>query len=700
MASKILSSPLVSAFNSISSIGQSSKMASRLQSDFVSMINFIETQNAQLDAIELPDKKKIKQISNINVASTFGSPGGLLSSLVSGALDIAGFLGNFFPGRGKTGKPLPFRMPGSKTGSEIKTPKTPKITPRGSKLRFGGVKGLGVLNALFTGLDFYQGLQEGETIGKAATGAGASLAGSIVGGILGSALGPLGTFAGASLGGFVGGWLGDRAYETVTGEGQNVSKKLEQRRKKQFELQKDQEGGGFAEVVNKFDISVSKFEDFIYKSFAGMVNAASVATGSDEVMLDYGLDESSLPQSQEMPGELQDMTAEGGRLPSKSIITSEYGWRWRRLHAGIDFGEDGGMPISVIQPGQVSFAGWNSGGYGNLVQISHPGGSTTNYAHLSKISVKKGQQIEPGTVIGNVGTTGRSTANHLHFEIEVGGKKIPITRYDADKYFRFGGNVKVNPKNGPSAGSMMPQNLGSGSSEQKVMNYLIQQGLSKEQAAGIAGNLKQESGFNPKSGFNGGSHLGIAQWDRTDRWPRISKYVKSIGLDPNTLEGQLAGMVWEAKQRGNWDKIKQTKTSTEAAAYWEDKFEVSGDSPGMRGYENRLRYAREIEKSYKPPGVGGPDMPLTPSQIAAYNSGQLGLTANQIQHYPSYNRPQSSVVMMMPVDTGGPSGSAPVVPSRPSSSDGSSSATMAYSMEGEIVNSFAKIALLTNLSGS
>jgi len=228
--------------------------SAKLQSDFMGFLNFIELQNAELNRIQLPEERKIKRLANLNIASTFGTPGGLLSSLASGALDLAGFLGNFFPGRGKLGKPQ---------STTTKGIKPPRVTPRGKRLRFGGVKGLGVLNALFTGLDFYQGLQEGESVGKAATGAGASLAGSIIGGILGSSLGPLGAFAGASLGGMVGGWVGDRAYEATTGENKpaEVSQKLEQRLKEQEQRQKALAGdGSFSEVMNKFSLAVERFE--------------------------------------------------------------------------------------------------------------------------------------------------------------------------------------------------------------------------------------------------------------------------------------------------------------------------------------------------------------------------------------------------------------------------------------------------------
>lgn len=133
---------------------------------------------------------------------------------------------------------------------------------------------------------------------------------------------------------------------------------------------------------------------------------------------------------------------------------------------------------------------------------------------------------------------------------------------------------------------------GGGSPGDKAMNFLISSGLTKEQAAGIAGNLQQESGFNPSA--SNGSHYGIAQWDKQNRWPKVSAYIKSQGKDPNSLEGQLAGLKWEAEQRGDWAKIKSESSATGAAASWLKNFERSGEKPGQGGYENRMKYAKQL----------------------------------------------------------------------------------------------------------
>lgn len=97
-------------------------------------------------------------------------------------------------------------------------------------------------------------------------------------------------------------------------------------------------------------------------------------------------------------------------------------------HRAIDYAAALGTPIKAIGDGRVTYAGWNSQGYGNMVSIRHNSTYSSNYAHQSKILVKVGQMVEQGQVIGRVGSTGLSTGPHLHFEIVQNGVKInPLT---------------------------------------------------------------------------------------------------------------------------------------------------------------------------------------------------------------------------------------------------------------------------------
>lgn len=113
---------------------------------------------------------------------------------------------------------------------------------------------------------------------------------------------------------------------------------------------------------------------------------------------------------------------EGYIWPARGTLTSGYGWRWGRPHKGVDIAAPIGTPIMAAASGEVISAGWNSGGYGNLVKVKHPNGSVTFYAHNHKIMVRRGQQVKQGQQIAQMGSTGFSTGSHLHFEIRPNGK--------------------------------------------------------------------------------------------------------------------------------------------------------------------------------------------------------------------------------------------------------------------------------------
>lgn len=106
--------------------------------------------------------------------------------------------------------------------------------------------------------------------------------------------------------------------------------------------------------------------------------------------------------------------------PAKGVFTSGYGWRWGRMHKGIDIANNVGTPIVAAKDGLVVFSGWSSG-YGYLVELAHGDGTATRYAHNSRLVVRKGQMVPQGTTISLMGSTGRSTGPHLHFEIRKPG---------------------------------------------------------------------------------------------------------------------------------------------------------------------------------------------------------------------------------------------------------------------------------------
>ncbi|MFQ4134816.1 peptidoglycan DD-metalloendopeptidase family protein [Nodosilinea sp. PGN35] len=105
--------------------------------------------------------------------------------------------------------------------------------------------------------------------------------------------------------------------------------------------------------------------------------------------------------------------------PTRGTLTSGYGWRWGRMHRGVDIAGPVGTPIVAAAPGVVVRSGWNSGGYGNLVDIRHSDGSMTRYAHNSRLLVRQGEQVRQGQQIAEMGSTGYSTGPHLHFEVHL-----------------------------------------------------------------------------------------------------------------------------------------------------------------------------------------------------------------------------------------------------------------------------------------
>ncbi len=112
----------------------------------------------------------------------------------------------------------------------------------------------------------------------------------------------------------------------------------------------------------------------------------------------------------------------GGKLgwPISGRITSGYGKRWGRMHTGIDIDGYKGQPVGAAAAGVVVSVGWE-GAYGKMVVIRHDNGLVTRYGHLSKYEVSVGQKVERGDLIGLVGSTGRSTGSHVHFEVLRGG---------------------------------------------------------------------------------------------------------------------------------------------------------------------------------------------------------------------------------------------------------------------------------------
>lgn len=128
----------------------------------------------------------------------------------------------------------------------------------------------------------------------------------------------------------------------------------------------------------------------------------------------------ALPLRRPMGPEAEQTSAFGHRLDPFT--------RALAMHTGVDFRAETGTPVRSTGAGTVVTAEY-SGGYGNMVEIDHGHGMTSRYAHLSHISVSEGQSVAPGTIVGRVGSTGRSTGPHLHYETRIDGDAVDPQRF-------------------------------------------------------------------------------------------------------------------------------------------------------------------------------------------------------------------------------------------------------------------------------
>jgi murein DD-endopeptidase MepM/ murein hydrolase activator NlpD len=119
------------------------------------------------------------------------------------------------------------------------------------------------------------------------------------------------------------------------------------------------------------------------------------------------------------------------QAPVPGALESPYGYRWGRMHNGVDLEGETGDPVRAALPGVVTAAGYlrSYSGYGLTVRVRHGGRIETMYAHLSSASVRVGEPVAAGDMIGRVGCTGSCTGNHLHFEVRVRGALVDPLRY-------------------------------------------------------------------------------------------------------------------------------------------------------------------------------------------------------------------------------------------------------------------------------
>jgi murein DD-endopeptidase MepM/ murein hydrolase activator NlpD len=121
-------------------------------------------------------------------------------------------------------------------------------------------------------------------------------------------------------------------------------------------------------------------------------------------------------------------------LPLRGRLESGFGYRWGRLHAGVDISVLGTDRVHAALAGTVVKVGFQNqyAGYGNIVLLRHGNGLATLYAHLARMDVSAGERVERGELLGRAGCTGSCTGQHLHFEVRVAGKPVNPMPYLKD----------------------------------------------------------------------------------------------------------------------------------------------------------------------------------------------------------------------------------------------------------------------------
>jgi murein DD-endopeptidase MepM/ murein hydrolase activator NlpD len=569
-----------------------------------------------IEAIKLPDEKKVKKLANINVATTFGSAGGLLSSLASGALDAAGLVGNLF-------------------GGGRKNPNAGKAVPKTKGLKLGGVKALGVVNAVFAGMDFAEGLQEGESVSKAAAGAGGNLAGSLIGGAIGQALIPvpgLGFVIGSMAGGALGGYLGDRAHEAVTGEG-TVKEKTKARLKQQEQQQKLEAASltqlTFPQVLDKFDSVIIQFERV----------AQNIASGTSTETSQWEMGETAEDNINYRPDDAEEFVPTGtgdgkevfplvGGRPNLTSEKDGGGFnspRPGRKHNGQDIGVDPNTPVVASRSGKVIDIYPTYGSTGSAVIVKYDNGQQGLYGHVNP-SVKKGDRVEAGQKIARVTPDGGNT--HLHY----------MRKDTKGNYIDPAPILRVSKSGSPLA---------------KVEPKTEKPTIGRDTGDSM---VSQQNQMIPKP---------------PTAAPKPTQNLSQMSTDQ--LKGMLDPTVTGAANPATFKAAQEAR--------------IRGQESGLSGeaLEREVMMATIRAKNAE-------------SQVMAMS--QQPIVPEQLQQYPDYNLPQSTVTIIPMMMGGGGGGGGQQRPMVISSGGGGGTTIMPPVPQGQVLNSLFKTLLLTNLSGS
>lgn len=280
-------------------------------------------------------------------------------------------------------------------------------------------------------------------------------------------------------------------------------------------------------------------------------------------------------------------------------ISSGYGNRIlngkNEFHRGIDIAMAKGTRLDANIGGKVVASGdakknGMSGTYGNVVVIQDTNGMKHIYAHLDKAMAKLGDTITAGMQIGTIGSTGNSTGNHLHYEINKNGNPI-----DPSNYLNDARNGKVSAS------------YSSSSSQQAVVwNYFKNKGLNDKAIAGIMGNIQQESGFNSSAVNKSSGASGIFQW-LGGRKNGLQDYAKSVGKSWSDLQVQL-DYAWKELQGSEKKSLASLQrndlSASQHASEFDRLFERSGGSAVGKRQDYANQYFNQFQGTNGGSGIG------------------------------------------------------------------------------------------------
>ena len=190
----------------------------------------------------------------------------------------------------------------------------------------------------------------------------------------------------------------------------------------------DGQGGPYVQQPSLDNVSeaLDNVEKDIEKRRASLLELQEQLKAQQESLGTPGM--VSLPGS--LVGSTVSVTTPTG-WPARGEVSSPYGLRWNGsdFHPGIDIANDMGTPIVATADGTVTTAGWNAGGYGNMVDIDHGNGIMTRYGHAMQVVVSAGQHVRRGQIIAYMGSTGFSTGPHVHYEVRVNGQTVNPVSY-------------------------------------------------------------------------------------------------------------------------------------------------------------------------------------------------------------------------------------------------------------------------------